>query len=78
MFSSVIWPTVAFCLSTNSLGWGLGLITSLVNGGGVLGGLIFGWIRGNWGEAGVIDGLKVVCIAMAIQMVIVWWFDSKN
>ena len=76
MFSSVIWPTVAFCLSSNSLGWGLGLITGLVNGGGVLGGVIFGWVRGNWGETGVIDGLKIVSALMALQMILVWYLDK--
>ncbi len=76
MFSSVIWPTVAFCLSSNNLGWGLGLITGLVNGGGVLGGVIFGWVRGNWGEHGVIDGLKIVSALMALQMILVWYLDK--
>jgi len=54
-FTSTMWPTLAFCLNENSLGFGLGVITSLVNLGFVLDGSLFGYIRGNYGEEGVIN-----------------------
>lgn len=56
-FSTTLWPTLAFCLNEKNLGFGLGVISCLTNLGFVLDGSFFGYVRGNFGEEGVMHTL---------------------
>ncbi len=77
MFSSTVWPTLAFILKSNELGYGLGIITSLINFGCTMAGILFGYIRGTYGEDGVIIGLTTANVLVGCFAFGFYLLDKK-
>lgn len=74
-FSTVLWPTLAFVLNEKNLGFGLGIISCLTNLGFVLDGSFFGYIRGNFGEEGVLHMLILQSMVTLMVTFYLYYLD---